>query len=329
MAFCRKCGKQLNDGAGFCDGCGMKLNIGMGSPGENQNGQKKKTGLIITVVMAVVALAVGVILIGNHVSKNNRYQAAIQIFNAGSYERASHEFTQLGNFKDSRWWRNQAQDELEQAALQEQLERDLTTQQADLHYGSSVNVGDIIRFGAYDWLVLDVQHGQALIITVGFIERRLYHIYQDSLESSLTWENSDIRTYLNGEFFENNFNLDERRMTNGVQVENKDNQWYGTPGGNDTVDRVFLLSIEEVVRYFGDSGKLRNRPGENSDLISDDYNYARVALNADALAGWWWLRSPGRSTGTFAYVTARGSVDLSGIHVNNNGGVRPALWINL
>ena len=54
--------------------------------------------------------------------------------------------------------------------------------------------------------------------------------------------------------FFNTFTDEERSRILPRDVHNTDNGWFWIRGGNDTVDYIFLLSIEEVVRYFGDSG---------------------------------------------------------------------------
>ena len=76
-------------------------------------------------------------------------------------------------------------------------------------------------------------------------------------------------------------------------MTNDDNPWYGTRGGNTTTDKIFLLSLEEVVKFFGDSGDLKNRKGwywENGNFvlkdgqgyaINDQYNSTRIPVNAN------------------------------------------------
>ena len=85
---------------------------------------------------------------------------------------------------------------------------------------------------------------------------------------------------------------------------------YGTAGGNDTEDNIFLLSIDEANKYFK----------------SDD---ERIA-NYDGEAAWWWLRSPGYDGSNAAYVNRGGNVDYFGDYVSHDDiAIRPALWINL
>jgi len=186
------------------------------------------------------------------------------------------------------------------------------------------NVGDIMAFGGIEWWVLDVQDGRALLLS----EKVLFEkAYDDTADSSLTWETSSLRHYLNNEFY-NTFRARERSRIMETRNINRNNQWFGTNGGSGTSDRIFLLSLEEVVRYFGDSGQLENSPDEWS--ISDEYNSERIARDANGDASWWWLRSPGRSGIRAASVGIGGGVGVGGTGVTHgNGGVRPALWINL
>ena len=188
----------------------------------------------------------------------------------------------------------------------------------------NLTVGEKIDFGGYEWRVLDVRDGRALLLSEYVIESRRYH----ERNEAITWENSTLRRYLNNEFY-NSFTAEERRRIAETRLRNANNQWYGTNGGNDTTDRIFLLSLEEVVQYFGDSGQLRNRPG-NSYYIDDQYNNARIAVELNGNAHWWWLRSPGSNTYNAALVSDGGFVDVDGFLVSSvRGGVRPALWLNL
>lgn len=118
-----------------------------------------------------------------------------------------------------------------------------------------MQVGDKIVFDRYQWRILDIQNNMALIITEDIVEQRAYHnIYKDT-----TWVECDIRKYLNSEFYDK---LDDTNKSRIIQVSNKnlDNPWYGTKAGEEGLESIFLLSLEEVCRYFGDSTeKLQNR----------------------------------------------------------------------
>ena len=192
--------------------------------------------------------------------------------------------------------------------------------------GEAVRVGDIIHFGGHNWRVLDVQDGRALIISENIIERRAYHAWDERI----TWEHSTLRHYLNNEFL-NSFNATDRARITETRVINNNNPWFGTNGGNDTTDRIFLLSLEEVVRYFGNSGRLANQNHPNNENwgFHDQYNTARVARERNGNDWFWWLRSPSYSGNTAAIVGSSGSVGVGGGVDLGIGGVRPALWLNL
>jgi len=201
----------------------------------------------------------------------------------------------------------------------------------------TVEVGDLISFGGFKWRVLDVTNDKALILTENVIEERAFHNVNDA-NNKITWEHSDIRQYLNNDFF-NRFSATEQARINEINITNPDNPWYGKNQYSDTRDKIFLLSYDEVVRYFGDSGALENRKGveydvmglEYGDAIHDEYDKARSALNLAGFNAWWWLRSPGGPRAHTDHATA-GSVDniiwLCGDDVcKTDGGVRPAMWV--
>ena len=209
----------------------------------------------------------------------------------------------------------------------------------------AIEVGNIIQFGPYEWRVLEVQGNQALIITDRVIDFRMYH----HTYTAVTWETSEIRQWLNGDFFAS-FSLQDQARIAETYVINNDNPWdfsewgwVNTPGGNNTRDMIFLLSIDEVLRYFGDNGLVARGAtmggAERSDDaaegllsygISDQFNQARTAHDLGDSASWWWLRSPGRNPNNTASVGISGSLLLIGLDVNLSGiGIRPALWLSL
>ncbi|MCL2678630.1 MAG: InlB B-repeat-containing protein [Clostridiales bacterium] len=189
-----------------------------------------------------------------------------------------------------------------------------------------VSLGDIIKFGGIDWRVLEVQAGKALLISEKVLENRKY----DAELHNITWQHCDLREYLNGEFYNSTFSAAEKARIATTQVKNDANPWYGISGGNGTSDKLFLLSLEEVVRYFGDSGKLAAEDGSMTSTINDQYNSARIAKDGDGNARTWWLRSPGSVTFNAASVVFNGWISVSGDSLYDaNVGVRPALWLNL
>jgi hypothetical protein len=200
-----------------------------------------------------------------------------------------------------------------------------------------MHIGDIILFGSYDWRVLDIKLNAALIITEWIIEQRAYHeVYKD-----ITWAECSLRKYLNDEFY-NKFSAVDKSKIIPVLNKNPDNQWYGSKGGADTQDNIFLLSIEEAVcQYFGDSSSKLYNPGKNQRYWferKDENNSKRTArLEGKEWPCWWWLRSPGRVNIKAAYIHGNGDIGIQGNNILKGnisegycaGGVRPALWLKI
>ena len=134
-------------------------------------------------------------------------------------------------------------------------------------------IGKIINFGGYSWRVLSIENGKALIITEHIIDMQPYNNGLEKRYEKTTWETCDLRVYLNENFY-NSFSDADKTKILEVTNTNEDNQLYGTAGGNDTADKVFLLSLSELTKYFGDSGQLAT---SDNGLIDDEYNANRMA----------------------------------------------------
>lgn len=194
----------------------------------------------------------------------------------------------------------------------------------------SVKVGDTVYFGKYEqdgnkengkekieWKVLSKKGKKALLISKDILDIKPYHKeYVD-----ITWEDSSIRKWLNHIFLNAAFTNKEKKRIIKTTVVNKDNEEYETKGGNDTKDKVFLLSIDEAKRYF--------RTDEERIASLTAYSLSekkRIGLEKE----WWWLRSPGGSPSIAARVNHDGWVIVSGYIVFSEfEGVRPAIWVNL
>lgn len=162
--------------------------------------------------------------------------------------------------------------------------------------------GDSIIFGANNlkWRVLKKQENKALLITEGIVVDKAYN---ENGEKA-TWENCTLRKWLNEDFYNDTFTEEEKELIKMTTLSNPDNPEYGTDGGNDTEDKVFLLSIQEQQEYF-------------------DSNEGR------AIGDWWWLRSPGQTAYGAAGIGTTGFTHKFGIGTGDSNGVRPSLWMDL
>lgn len=204
-----------------------------------------------------------------------------------------------------------------------------------------MKTGDKITFGPYVWRVLDRKDGAVLLLTEEMVALRAYH----DRPGDVTWADCALRRDLNGAFLDT-FTQEEKARILPTAVTTCDNPWFGTSGGGETTDRVFLLSIEEAVcLYFGDSSEnLRVPNGKYKYWFSrKDSNNEKRRATYLGYSWWWWLRSPGRKQVKAAYVHGDGNIgmqgnnalkcNLSGVYhpvdQDVRGGVRPALWMKL
>ena len=107
-------------------------------------------------------------------------------------------------------------------------------------------VGKQIKMGGLNWRVLDVQDGKALVISELILDCMPFQ--KDSYSSA--WADSTLREYLNGDFYNKTFSSAEKKRIVSTELVNNINPEYSSNFGTDTKDKVFLLSAEEVGRYF-------------------------------------------------------------------------------
>lgn len=208
--------------------------------------------------------------------------------------------------------------------------------EADMYRAGFVNVkvkvGVIITFGNYwqgedksagkqpvAWQVLDVKNGKALVISkYGLIN----HIYNEE-RGVATWETCTLRKWLNDTFIKDIFSAEEMKAVTLSDVSADKNPGYNINQGNDTKDKLFLLSIKEVEQYFVSDEKRRCKQTKyavNNGAYEDYGGY-----------GWWWLRSASGDYGVCAAIVAQ----LGWVYRGGNGmltdsaSVRPAFWLNL
>ena len=224
--------------------------------------------------------------------------------------------------------------------------------------------GDYIIFGHYEqdgdtsngsepieWEVLEEDGGRMLLISRYVLDAKPYNIEK----TDITWEKSSIRQWLNDDFYDDAFDADEQRGIVKVKLSNPNNACWGTKGGKDTEDYVFLLSAEEILKYYSfntwDEDSLYGysqtllteytQQAKNNGLdtytITQDYYDTELAVYGydesciGPLYSTWWLRTPG-------YIGCRACL-ISKYGVGGWGyeslvsfdyhGVRPAIYIKL
>ncbi len=189
------------------------------------------------------------------------------------------------------------------------------------------SVGDIVTFGTYEqddnlsngkepieWIILDVNaDGSYVMISKYALDCKPYN----TADTDVTWETCTLRKWLNEDFYNAAFSAQEQAKIRTVKVVNEDNPSYGTKGGNDTEDRVWLLSINEVCDYFNNDKVFAYFTDDASRICySTAHAKAQGAYTYNG-ACWWWLRSPGYASWAAAYVYHDGYVYSNGYNVGD------------
>ena len=205
-------------------------------------------------------------------------------------------------------------------------------------------VGNYVTFGEYpqttagedmtpiEWLVLARDGNKALLISRYGLDAQPYN--KDY--TSVTWETCTLRTWLNSTFYNKAFSSAEQAAILTTNVDNSKYQCYSgwsTNGGNNTQDKVFLLSYAEANKYFDvtydNSSNTKSRVAPTAYAIAQGAWTSSFDKTADrTYAGCWWLRSPGYKENNAALVSADGSLTDDNVSADSNS-VRPALWVDI
>jgi hypothetical protein len=187
------------------------------------------------------------------------------------------------------------------------------------------------KYEPITWTILEKKDGKALILCDMIIEAMAY----DSSKNN-NYEESDIRAWLNADFMNTAFNDIQKQIIATTLVKNdKEGTGYGESArfyGNNTNDKVFLLSRVEVKSYeFNTNGTVED-PARQKTATA--YAIAKGAY-ADANNGaWWWLRTPAPHAEDKTRADLVHNIKVNGTLNNTStyhttGGVVPAMWIEL
>ena len=197
-------------------------------------------------------------------------------------------------------------------------------------------VGDTLIFGSYEqdnnpengperieWVVLEIKEDSAQLISKYGLDTQQFHQkpYREHWKR-VVWEDSDIRKWLNNDFYNKAFTSEEKEQILKTVVRNGLTKYSKIEGGSDTDDYVFLLSIEEAENLF-DGNKERV-------CFATPYATAQGAWTEYDKTCWWWLRSPGEPLEYAAHIFVNGEIHIYGNRLSGPGGsVRPSIWIRL
>ncbi len=238
-------------------------------------------------------------------------------------------------------------------------------------------VGDLVCLGNFEinpfneetepiyWRVIDKKDGKLLILSDKLIDSFSFNYNPNQIDlDKVTWENCSLRQFLNNEFLEMQFTDEERALVQTTVNENKAaneellEQWGdwedrdGIPYSEqtyqvrqddaDTEDRVFLLSYQEILKYFGkptepyagDGGYPFTEMECNPDwkalvTIAVDEN-AVGYFDIDTRYGAWMTRTLSTAKNEngplVTYITSEGEV--FNFYTYSPLFIRPAMWIS-
>ena len=166
--------------------------------------------------------------------------------------------------------------------------------------------------------------------------------WHDSRTREVEWEHSTLRRYLNTKFYDSLG--EEKHKLEDLIIKNPSNPYYGGKTGQDTREKISILSMDEVFQLFGDSrAAIKDTvytggdTGEviiPKDYISDNKDAIRRARDTSGKLCPWWLRTPGvgDSIGQACatYICGNGTIQVRGEGVHNKHiGVRPVVFLSL
>ena len=273
-----------------------------------------------------------------------QYQKGVTLLASGNYDDASTMFGAISEYKDAA---TQALESIFQKALAQYQNGDYD---ASYHTFSSIpgyngvnnllatddnliaaaeraaylaqfDIGKTVAFGHYEqnnniedgveeieWQVLSNDGECATLISVKALDSKPYNTEY----TPVTWQTCSLRKWLNGDFLNTAFSPEEQAQLETVEVNADRNPKERTDPGNNTHDKVYLISINEANSFFS----------SDQDRICYPTVYAEVqgAITNDTGACWWWLRSPGCGSCFAAYVCRDGSVSNHGDCVDVGSG---------
>ena len=237
-----------------------------------------------------------------------------------------------------------------------------TTEALETVVLKDAKIGDIVQMGTYEqdgdpetedpicWDVLDKDGDAVLLISHDVIA---YQRFSDS-RKCVIWEDSEIRTWLNQEFYAEAFDEEEQASIRETTLENLSTVGFAAhvdPSGDvqvresrpDTKDKIFLLSWKEAEQYYGnrltDASVLGRRPSRAvlqkrkaifTDLIIEElpamYPYSRHLPDGTERLSWM-LRSTGMKDYTIFVIGYEGKWDQD--YPDSYNGVRPVMWVNV
>ena len=207
--------------------------------------------------------------------------------------------------------------------------------------------GSLVTFGHYEqdrntengpeeiqWIVLDTDGDRVFLLSKYGLDAKQYNVKY----TRVTWETCSLRQWLNSTFLDSAFTAEEQEEIFLTDVDNSPEQtyekWRNVKNGNNTQDKIFLLSFAEANKYLGVAqGKspVKARMAPTAFAVSRKVSAYDSHLTEDGKkAAMWTLRSPGEYDTQLANVFMSGGLSISSLtYWDSFTAVRPAMWVDL
>ena len=189
------------------------------------------------------------------------------------------------------------------------------------------HIGDQISFGHYEqdndksngeepiiWRIISIEDNKALLLSVYALDYMSF-----DLNYRGQWDVSTMRSFLNNSFFDMAFDEEEKVLICPASISTPATKdlFETSKDVPDTVDKVFLLSYQELVKYLP----------RQADWKTEVTPFAAEADPDKYKSGDWWLRNNGERE--VDLIVMRQNYAVWSWRAMDEAYVRPAIWVDL
>jgi hypothetical protein len=205
--------------------------------------------------------------------------------------------------------------------------------------GQNLTVWDLVYFGNYyqsndqemepiKWRVLSVSNDSALLMSEKVLDTMAF----DSSFQEVSWADSDLRSWLNGTFYNTAFTAEEQSIILTSTISNPGNYQAGMEDDPATSDKIYCPSMEEMESGELGFGMTIQAPFQAREAEATAYALSKGLISGESNGiptGAYWLRTSAPGTKmAYSMVAPNGAY-----YANSNnvpaGGVRPVLRIDI
>lgn len=206
----------------------------------------------------------------------------------------------------------------------------------DISTLDSANTGDIVTFGRYEqdndttngkepieWIVLKVEENRTLVISKYALDS--IQFFQDGQAGFYNvWVESNVRAWLNDNFLNLAFTDGEKEKIITSLITSDVDAIFEQTILNDTLDKIFLLSKDEVVEYL--SSSIGFDCTATAYALAQDVPQSAYSAQISMDGNCWWATRSGKTSGDY-YMVYGNIVGFEATDGIRQAGIRPAMWI--